>query len=174
MKNLIVLALLLINVSLFAQDDWQILSTDNYSIQYPKDWTSSDQKPQPSVQFLLLSDESSLSEDNFRENINMTIENLKGKSISIDEYVKISIDQISAQIPNAKIITNESTKIDGNDAKEVIWSADFGNNMVLKFKQILLINSDSAYILTYSSTVTEFSKYEDIGDKILQSFKLAK
>ncbi|MFC0604000.1 PsbP-related protein [Winogradskyella pulchriflava] len=168
------LLLCFVSTALFAQKDWKTLEKDNYAINYPEDWISSDQKPQPTMQFLLLSDEKSQEKDQFRENINLTIEDLRGQTLSTEEYVKISLDQITSQIPNSKIISNDAIKIDGFEARVVIWSADFGNGMILKFKQILLINSGNAYVLTFSSTASEYDQYIEIGDKILNSFKLAK
>jgi hypothetical protein len=172
--KLTTLVLFLISATLFAQKDWNTLVQDNVTISYPKDWTSSDQKPQPSMQFLLLSDDKSQIEDKFRENINLTLEDLNGKTLTLDEYSKLSLDQITAQIPSAKILSNESRKIDGWEAKSAIWTADFGNGMILKFKQIYVLNAGVAYILTFSSTVAEYDDYIEVGDEILNSFKFAK
>ncbi|MFP4845275.1 hypothetical protein [Winogradskyella sp. PE311] len=168
------LLLLFISLSLFAQENWETLEKENYAISYPTDWISSEKKPQPSMQFLLLSDEKSQNEDKFRENINLTLENLNGQTLSLDEYSKISIDQITAQIPSAKVISVDTIKLNGWEAKAAIWSADFGNGMILKFKQVFLLYSGTAYVLTFSSTTAEFDTYIQVGDQILNSFKLAK
>ncbi|WP_296313473.1 PsbP-related protein [Winogradskyella sp. UBA3174] len=172
--KLTTLLLFFISSTLFAQKGWETLTKDNYAVSYPKDWISSEQKPQPSMVFLLMSDEKSQNEDKFRENINLTLEDLTLQTLSLEDYSKLSIDQITGQIPSAKVISNESIKIDGWEAIAVIWTADFGNGMALKFKQIFLINNGKAYILTFSSTTTEYDEYIEVGDKILNSFKLAK
>ncbi len=166
--------LLLASLTLFAQDDWNTLEQDEYAINYPTDWEYSDQKPQPTIQFMLLSDESSVTEDQFRENINLTSEALGGRDIDAKAYTKISVDMIKGQLPSAKIVSNTAIKLDGRDAQAVVWSADFGNGMVLKFKQILTVYNDKGYVLTFSSTEAEYDKYIEVGDKILNSFKLAK
>ncbi len=168
------LLVLLISTTLLAQNDWNTLERDEYAISYPKDWVSSDQKTQASTQFLLLSDEKTQDEDSFRENINLTTEALGGREFTIEAYVKLSIDQIKAQIPSANIISNKNIKVEGREAKSVVWSADFGNGMILKFKQILMIYNDKGYVLTFSSSETEYDTYIAIGDQILNSFKLAK
>jgi hypothetical protein len=173
-NNLIILFVLFNSTMLFAQNDWQTLEKDNFAISYPKDWVSSDQKPQPTIAILLLSDEESQKTDQFRENINLNLEDLKGQTLSLDEYAKISIDQIKNQIPNAEILSNGTTKINGWEAKSVVWHADFGNNMTLKFKQVFLLNNGIAYVLTYSSTKTEYDDYFEVADKIINSFNFAK
>ncbi len=172
--KLTTLLVLFISTQLFAQDELKTLEQDNYSISYPEEWISSDQKPQPTIQFMLLSDESSQKKDKFRENINLNTEDLGEQTVTLEEYSKISINQIKTQIPGVKIVATETIKLDGNDATELIWQADFGNGMELKFKQLFIISNAKAYILTFSSTTTEFDEYSEIADTILQSFKLTK
>ncbi len=168
------LALLFISTALFGQEGWKTLEQEEYAISYPKDWVSSDQKPQPSIQFLLLADEASQKEDLFRENINLNTEDLGGNDMDVEVYAKKSIDQISMQIPSAKIISNQNIKVNGQDAVAIVWSADFGNGMVLKFKQIIITYNQKGYALTFSSSDAEYNQYIEVGDKILNSFKLAR
>ena len=170
----ITLLLLFLSTTLFAQKDWKTLEKDEYAISYPEDWESSNKKPQPTMEFLLLSDENTQKEDLFRENINLTTEDLGDRELTVEAYTTISIDQIVAQIPTAKVGSSQSITIDGREAKSIVWSADFGNGMILKFKQVLIIYSGKAYILTFSSSEAEFNIYIEVGDQILNSFKLAK
>ena len=166
--------LLFVSVTLFAQDDWKTLKKDDYAISYPKDWVSSDQKPQPNMQFLLLLDAKSQENDSFRENINLMTENLGSRDLTLEAYNKMSVDGIIAQIPSAMIISNQSTKVEGREAAAIVWSADFGNGMILKFKQIVMVYNNKGYILTFSSSEAEYDTYIEVGDQILNSFKLAK
>lgn len=169
--KLTTLLVLFVSTLLFAQDEWQTLEQDNYSISYPIDWVSSDKKPQPSVQFLFSAPESSQKKDQFRESINLVTESLGGQTLTIDAYIKISLDQIMAQIPSAKIKSNKDIKLGDEDAKEVVWSADFGNGIVLQFKQVYIIKNGTAYVLTYSSTTTEYDLYNETANKTINSFK---
>jgi hypothetical protein len=166
--------LLLASLVLSAQENWQILKKDAFAISYPNNWESSNQMSQPSMQFLLLSDMTTQNDDKFRENINLTTESLSGQSFTIDGYAKLSTDQIIAQIPNSKIESNKASTLDGQDAWEVTWSADFGDGMLLKFKQSFLLFNETAYVLTYSSSTAEYDQYVNVADLIFNSFKLAK
>ncbi|SHG59342.1 hypothetical protein [Winogradskyella jejuensis] len=154
----------------FAQE-MKTFTKDNYTIDYDTTWEISEQKIQPAVQFMILSDESTQAKDKFRENINLSAESLQGQELNAADYAKISLDQISVQIPGAKIITNESKKLNGIDCQEIIWSADFGNNMILKFKQVIFVRGGTGYALTFSSTTTEFDTYKESANKMLSSFK---
>ncbi|WP_439151460.1 PsbP-related protein [Winogradskyella sp.] len=168
------LLLFIFGFTLQAQDNWNTLAKDNYSINYPSDWSESDQKPQPSVQFLLTTAESSLKEDNFRESINMVTESLQGQIFTPESYAKLSIDQIKLQIPDAKIISNKNVDLGDEKAREVIWSNDFGNGTILQFKQVFVLKNNTAYVLTYSATEQEYNDYLEVADKIIYSFKLIK
>lgn len=166
----ITLLFLFISTSLFAQNNWQVLETNEYSISYPQDWVSSDMLTQPSMQFLLLSPEESQKNDKFRENINLTVEALGTNAMSLEDYIKLSTDQVIAQIPSAKILSNSTKKINNILAADIQWSADFGNGIALQFKQLFTIQNGVAYVLTYSSTEAEFNEYFDVANTIMNSF----
>lgn len=174
MRNkLLMLSALFFSLILFGQKDkWKTFEKDGYSIQYPKSWTYSDQKPQPMVQFVLLSEEDSQEEDNFRENINLSTESLQGRKMSLDAYVELALDQVTEQIPSAKILATEDVSLNGKKAKSFIWTADFGNGVMLKFKQYILISDGTAYILTFTSTEAEFDEYVNKATDILDTFKI--
>jgi len=172
-STLATLLLLFVSAFTFAQDDWETLEKDNYSINYPSHWEYSDKKPQPSVKFMFFSEIESQNEDAFRENVNMTTENLNGQKMSLSDYTELSINNIKKELPTAKFISNKSIKVNGIDVSDVIWTGTFGT-VELKFRQFLLIHKGSAYILTYSSTVSEFENYSEITNTILNSFKFTK
>ena len=120
---------------------------------------------------MILSNESSQEKDQFRENLNLSSESLQGQTLTSEEYANISLEQVSAQIPNAKITTNKATTLNGIDGKEIIWSADFGNGMVLKFKQLIFVRGGNGYALTFSSSAAEYDQYIKSADKMMMSFK---
>ncbi len=154
----------------FAQE-MKTFTKDNYTIDYDSTWETSVEKIQPGVKFMLMSNPSTQTKDNFRENINLSSESLQGQTLSASEYINLALEQIKAQIPTAKIITSKTIDLNGVEAYEVIWSADFGNNMILKFKQIALVRADNGYVLTFSSSTTEYDQYIKSADKMMMSFK---
>lgn len=155
----------------FAQETSQQLQSDKYHLSYPSSWVSSDQKPSPSTEILLLADESSLANDKFRENINLNTDSIRSAEMSLDEYVNFGLEQIKSQIPTAEVISKKPIELNGIKATNLVWSADFGNGMTLQFRQIIFIRESTGYTLTYSSSDKEFSKYEAVADNILMSFK---
>jgi len=172
--KLITLLLIFISTSLFAQDDWQTYANDNYSIKFPADWEYSDLKPQPLIAFMLFSPEISQEKDNFREKINLTIEELSQADYTLEEYTDITLDQVKKQIPTAKMISALPTSIGNIDATNIVWSADFGNGIILQFNQLFAVKDRIAYVLTFSATEAEYDTYIKDAIKILSSFKFTK
>ena len=172
--KLITLLLLFTANILVAQDDLQTYQKDNYSISYPSDWEYSDQKPQPSVAFMLLSPEASQKQDLFRENINLTIEELTQADLTLEQYTEKALEQVKMQIPTAKMLSALPVFIGEVEATNIIWSADFGNGMVLKFNQLFTVKDRIAYVLTFTSTEKEYDLYEKDAIKMLNSFKFTK
>ena len=172
--KLTTLLLLFISTVLLAQEGWKTFEKDNYSINYPTDWVYSDNKTQPTIAFILYSPEASQTEDLFREKINLTIEKLSSADYTLDQYTELALDQVKSQIPTAKMISSLPASIGDVDATNIVWSADFGNGIVLQFNQLFAIKDGTAYVLTFTSTVTEYKKYIEDAIKIFNSFKLTK
>ncbi|RKE98290.1 PsbP-related protein [Ichthyenterobacterium magnum] len=162
---------LLITFHCFAQDNWQTYTKDNYTIDYPSDWTYSNQKPQPTIQFVLKASPNSAKNDQFQENINLNLEFLKQDKINLDSYINTTIKQILSQVNDAQIIENKLIKSNDLDAKLFVWSGSFGNGIVLKFRQLVFIKNKTAYVLTLTCTETDYESYINIGNKIFNSFK---
>jgi hypothetical protein len=175
MKNRLTLLLtLLLTTICFAQDDWQIHKQDNYSINYPTNWEYSPKKPQPAIQFVLFSEEASQTKDLFRENINLTLEDISGQNFNLESYTKVALEQVKSQIPSANILSNTLIKLGDKNAKEIVWTAELGVGMLLKFKQVFTLHENSAYVLTFTASTTEYDAYIIDATTILYSFKFNK
>jgi hypothetical protein len=172
--RLLSLVFTLLTSVIFAQDGWKTYQKDNYSINYPANWEYSDQKPQPTIDFILMSPEASQTKDFFRENINLTVENLVSEDLSLEEYTEKALEQIKVQVPNAKMISALPVTIGDIEATNIIWSADFGGGLNLKFNQLFTVKDRVAYVLTFASTTTEYELYEKDAIVMLNSFKFTK
>ena len=60
------------------------------------------------------------------------------------------------------------------EATNIIWSADFGGGLNLKFNQLFTVKDRVAYVLTFTSTTTEYELYEKNAIVMLNSFKFTK
>ncbi|PRY85882.1 PsbP-related protein [Mongoliibacter ruber] len=160
------------NLSLFGQTkDWNTIEKDNYSINYPKDWELNE-SGQMGTSFILFSPLTS-EKDQFKENVNLLVQDLTGHNLDLDEYVKISEGQIKTMITNGKIIESKRVTNQSLNYHKVIFSGKQGD-FNLKFEQNYWVVGDKAFVLTLTCEETQFDNYKLKGEKILNSFKLNK
>lgn len=164
MKKLFTLTLvLLLSFNLYSQT--KVFETNEFKVEYPKNWVL-DTSGKMNSKFILFS--KLKKNDKFRENINLTVQNLSGHNFTMESYVKLSENQIKNMLPEAKII--ESRSIENHH--ETVWQGKVGIN-ILKFKQHYFIKNEKAYVLTFTALVETYEKFIlNGGDKILKSFKI--
>ena len=168
MKKSALLFLVVISVLFSCNSSTKIetYSTSDYTIDYPYSWDL-DTSGQYNTEFLLFSNSSIT--DIFRENINLTTENLP-KNTTLSQYADAAKKQI-APVPKVKIFSSEITHNNGNEVLEIVWQG-YVNNSDLKFKQQCHIKDSKAYIVTFTAKQTTYDDYQDTATKILNSFTL--
>ncbi len=169
LKNLTFIVFTSIFSNIFAQteSEWNSIDDSKYFINYPSDWELNNSGLM-GTSFILFSPVSS-SQDNFRENINLLVQDLSQYDLNLDKYVEISVNQVKSMITNAKIIENKTIKSKNGDFQEMIYTGDQGMYH-LKFVQYYWIKNDSAFVLTLTTESNKFMDYKVIGERILNSF----
>lgn len=150
------------------QPKWIALNKTNFSIQYPNDWEL-DQSGQMGITFSIHSTLSS-EQDQYRENVNLIIHDLRGSTIYLNKFVKMTEDKLPTLLTNFSLIESKRVKEKGEFHK-IIFTGDQGNNK-LKFVQYLWVKGIRAYVLTFTAEQTQFDNYQLTGEKILNSFKI--
>lgn len=153
------------------QDGWKSLTENNYSINYPGNWELN-KSGQMGTSFILFSPPSS-EQDQFKENVNLLVQDLTGHNLDLDKYVEISEGQIKTMITDGKII--ESKRITTKDwsYQKVIYTGKQGI-FNLKFEQYYWVVGDEAFVLTLTCEESQFDNYQVTGEMILNSFNLNK
>lgn len=141
--------------------------TDDYSIDYPKDWTF-DTSGQMNTTFIILSKLEI--NDTFRENMNLSIQDLTDMDLDLKGYTELSVKQIKS-VPNSEIFESKDVKKDSITYHQIIWKG-FVTGRNLKFKQLYYIINNKAYLLTFTCEENKYDDYIVIGTKILNSFTL--
>jgi len=148
---------------------WKTLEDDAYSIQYPDTWELN-QSGQMGTSFILFSKPVS-TDDQFRENVNLLIQDLTGQNIDLDQYVSISEGQVKTMMTNGVILQSKRQQPGRREFHKIIFSADQGI-FKLKFEQYYWIRNEKAFVLTLTCEASRFDEYLPDGEKILSSFKL--
>lgn len=154
---------------LISDQGWKLLDETDYSIEYPDNWELNNDKSR-GINFYILSPQTSTA-DLFRENVNLIEQDLAGRSIDLDQYVEISESQIKKLISNSNLIESKRLNKNGSDYQRVIYTGDQGSYK-LKFEQYYWVKNGKAYVLTLTCEITQFKEYQELGEKILNSFVL--
>ena len=152
-------------------EGWKTLSEKNYTIQYPSTWELT-QAGQMGTSFVLFSPLED-SKDQFRENINLIIQDLTGMNIDLNKYTEISEGQVKTMITNSSIKETKRIKNGNTEYHKLIYTGDQGV-FRLKFEQYYWVQNDKAYVLTLTCEQTTFPNFKEIGEKILDSFLITK
>ncbi len=148
-------------------EGWKTLSENNYAIQYPSNWELN-QNGQMGTSFILLSSLEN-KEDQFRENVNLIIQDLTGRNIDLDKYSEISEGQVKSMITNSNIQESKRIKNGNKEYHQLIYTGDQGQYH-LKFEQYYWVEKEKAYVLTLTCQQNTFANFKEIGENILNSF----
>lgn len=149
--------------------NWRQLTGNGYSIQYPQNWCV-DNSLRMGLSFVIYS-QPPAENKNFRENVNLTIQNLAGQNMNMDKFVKKSQEQIKTMLKNESILESERIYINGIEYHKIRYKGNCrGYN--LEFLQYYRLQNEKAYILTLTCEASQFGKYVKIAEKMMASFKL--
>lgn len=147
--------------------NWKTLDGKDYSIQYPADWELN-QSGQMGTTFILFSPLET-SQDKFRENVNLLIQDLSGHNLDLNKYVEISEGQVKTMITNSTLIESRRVKTGFDEYHRMIYKGDQGM-FHLKFVQFYWVKNDKAYVLTLTCERDKFLVFKEVGEAILKSF----
>ena len=150
---------------------WKKYEQNEYSVQYPSDWEL-DVSGQLQSTFILISPLES-GEDNFRENVNLVIQDLAGQAIDLNRYTEISEEQVRTLLPNSSIMESKRVKDRTHEYHKLVYTGEQGGRELV-FEQYYSVWKDKAYVITLTTTKTSTGQYKETGAKILDSFLLKK
>ncbi len=152
-------------------EDWESLSTDDFTVSYPADWEL-DESGQMGTSFILFGPDKS-ENDQFRDNLNLIIQDLRGRNIDLDKYVEISENQLKTQLKNGEILESQRITTKQPNYQKLIYTGNQGVRD-LKFEQYYFIINEKAYALTLTCEIDQFDEYQEAGEKIMNSFSIKK
>ena len=169
-----ILCSLLLSFTLFSQEDykandWSTLSNDEYTIQYPSDWELNESGLMGTT-FIFLSPVDGES-DQFRENVNMVVQDLNGEKVTMDQFVEVTTKQLQNMINDVNIQYSERVEKNGGEIHRMIYTGTQGVYN-LKLEQYYFLKNGKFYVLTLTTEIVTFKKYRETGERILDSFEL--
>jgi len=151
--------------------DWQNYQNSNYwiSFEYPSN------RETKSVQNTVFSAFSPIDSDKdiFQENINIVVSDNFWQPLDKFSAQQIDLLKKSSNFKDFVLESESDTKLWNINAYKIIytWKINW-YDMNLKWMQIWAVKWNTAYIFTYNWEETNFDKYMDKVNKILDTFKL--
>lgn len=152
-----------------SSNELETLKTEKFEISFPKSWEL-DQSGQMNTQFILFSPLSS-SEDDFKENVNLLVQDISAYNLDLEQLINVTLEQIKTMLDNGVVISNTLETGKEIPYQKLIYTAKQGE-FDLKFEQYIWVIDSKAYILTLTCKTTEFDAYKAIGERILNSFTI--
>jgi len=138
------------------------------SIQYPKNW-----ELEEGFMGTLAMFRSPLADanDKTQENVNIIVQDLSAQPVTMEQFTKISVEQIKQMIIGAEILEdNGKTTMLGQSATRVVYTGKQGQ-YDLKWMQVWTIKDEKAYIFTYTGGTDSYDDYMDQVKAMLKSMK---
>lgn len=161
--------LFLLLPSIGNSQNWETYSKDNYNIDYPNNWDLDDSGTMGS-KFFIFSRLVSVADD-FKENVNLITQDLSAYNVNLDQFVNMSTDQVVAMIKEGNIISSDRLSKNGVEQHMLVYTGR-QNDHILRFEQRFWIIDKIAYILTFTSKLDDYSQYQEVGTKIIESFEM--
>ena len=168
-KSIIFLFLLSSIFNVNAQTNWKTIEDKSYSVKYPSDWEVNS-TGMMGTSFILFSPLTE-TQDNFKENVNLLIQDLSAYDLNLDKYVEISVGQIKTMVTNSNILESKTIKSEFGEYQKMIYTGEQGM-FKLKFEQYYWVKNNNAYVLTFTSELDKYLNYKEIGEAILNSFEI--
>lgn len=167
-RLLISMAAAAISISLTAQEI-ATYSTPDYELSYPIDWELDESGSKGPAIFFFSPVENE--EDQFRENVNIMVQDLSGTGLDLKGYIDLSKDQFKGFGAKVHELTVVTAPIDGVPEAILSYSMkQFG--MDLRCYQRLKLIDDTAYLLTFTALEDNYDTFLEDGQNILSSFVL--
>lgn len=171
MFNTVLAFIMIIGSNSCSQEKMNKHTDSRYEISYPESWT----KQQNGTATFFLSPKEN-EKDVFQENVNVIVQDLRNLPMTLEDYTKLTKEQITQAIGSSVIESVKDINLAGQQAKEIIYTMPKnpmqGRNLNLKLCQVWFIKGKKAYLFTYTAQSSEYDKYFETAKAIFDSFKL--
>lgn len=174
LKTILILSIVLMTRICVAQEkasaDTTSFSKNNFTIRFPTSWRVDSSGLMGSQVFLFSPLENST--DQFRENVNVLIQDLAGTQVDLQRYKEITESQVDQMITDGKLLESIIVKSDRPHYK-VVYEMRQGK-FLLRIVSVCYIRDKKAYLATFTSELAKAELFKEIGDRILATFVLGK
>lgn len=162
---------ILLTQGIVAQDNTKPIkdAKNGFSLSQPGNWNTSDHSLRGTTFYA--STPFDKEDDIYSENISLIVQNLEGKDLDVRQFAELTTTQLEILVKNFKLIRSEPIEKNGWQGHELIYEGKQGH-YTLKFKQYIVINKGTAYVLTYTGEINSFDQHLKEADIAFDSFNV--
>jgi hypothetical protein len=138
----------------------------NYSINYPADY---ELKPLGDIVVFVSPEKDK--EFAFSANVNVAARILDKEEVNLKEFCQEGKVNILKSMKNAKFLDEGKEKISNSEAYRLVYTSQ-QNKADFKFMEVVFINRNMVYVITYTSLLGEYDRYLKQAKAIINSFKI--
>ena len=136
-------------------------------INYPIDWDILENQVGTVAMFLSQQENPN---DDFRDNVNIVVQDLTGSNLDIEQYNNLSLSQLEQLITGFKVIEPISmAMLAGIPACRIKYQGIQGK-LKLQWYSIWTIMNNTAYVVTCTAKQDSVSKFRPIFNEMIKSF----
>jgi hypothetical protein len=175
MRTLISLLILLLTLSISAQqknnnsDTFKNITRERYSVDYPGSWSIDTSKIFGTD--LLLRSPRTDSLDDFRENMNVFVQDLHGQNYDLFKMGQESEAQIKNMVTDVEIIDSKLDSTASHQCYIIKYKGRQGKNLLTTIQHYYL-KDEVGIALTFTIKGGKEAEYVPLAEKMLASFKL--
>jgi eukaryotic-like serine/threonine-protein kinase len=109
--------------------------------------------------------------DKFQENVEIQIEKLDQKGVSLDTYTKNVLTEIKNNGDAKEVSAPIETTMANRKARKIIYKME-ENGIKLKMMQVWTLYKNQAYVLTYKAEINKFDQYLKQVDLMIENLQI--
>ena len=138
-----------------------------FKISYPDNWERS-VKINNEITFVSPKDKDSVSSPG---GLIIKLVPLQSKNVSLGPVSNALISQLKKEHKDFKLESSQNSAIGGKNAKKIIFTATDNRLQERKALQIITINNNNIFIITYKASLDKYATYESTINDMISSFK---
>ena len=145
---------------------------DHYTLRYPFGWELNEPESSSQGMDLILLAPLLDEEEDFRENINIIIQDVQGMGVDLDAYTELSVSQIEGMMEGVTFLYSERREDDRGESYQAIGFTGRMMELDFRFDQRYYIRDEMVYLMTFTSEESTYADYSEAAEKIFDSFRL--
>ena len=148
------------------------------SIQYPSSWTGMQLRADPIAPtntsiVAIFEAPSENQSDSYRENLILGVQGPRKDDTSLREYTRNSLNAFRSMSDKVNILESSSSSLSGLPAHQVVYTSNLQSLSLKKMQIFTIVNSNTAYVVTFGSEKSQFDKYSPVIMKMIDSIRIA-